>query len=255
MEVLLDKNGKTTYNKTDHRSKILGAIMTKPTSKSKQRRIDIIEASQELFNSKGFQETSINDIMGRVGAAKGVFYYYFETKDQVLDTLIEQHITNIVESVVSVLDQSDLNALQKLRCVLEEEFKVSMKNYNPDNHLHNIKNVDMHQKILVGMVQRFAPIIAALVQQGINEGLFKTDHPLEVSEIIVAGVHFITDLGIFMWTREEYIKKVKASEELIEKALCIKQGSFAFLSDLLGDNPNKINRNGAAKENFTLTKF
>lgn len=113
----------------------------------------------------------------------------------------------------------------------------------------NIKNVDMHQKILVGMVQRFAPIIAALIRQGINEGLFKTEYPLEVSEIIVAGVHFITDLGIFMWTREEYIKKVKASEELIEKALCIKQGSFAFLSDLLGDNPDRINRNGVAKEN------
>lgn len=228
--------------------------MTKPTNKSKQRRNDILEASQELFNSKGFQETSINDIMRRVGAAKGVFYYHFETKNQVLDTLIEQQIVNIIESVERVLDRSGLNALEKLQCVLEKEFTISMENHNPDNHLHNIKNVDMHQRILVGMVEKFAPIIAALVKQGINEGLFKTDYPLEVSEIIVAGVHFITDLGIFKWTKEEYLRRVKASEELIEKALCIKQGSFSFLSDLLGDIPDGINKNVIAEESELTIK-
>lgn len=204
--------------------------MTKPTNKSKQRKIDVLEASQELFNSKGFQETSINDIMRKVGAAKGVFYYHFKTKDQVLDTLIEQQISKIVESVEMICKQYGFNALDKLICVLEEEFRVSMEGYNPDNHIHNIKNVDMHQRILVGMVQRFAPVIAKLVKQGIVEGLFDTDYPLEVAEIIVAGVHFITDLGIFNWTKEEYIRRVKASEEIIEKALCIKQGSFSFLS-------------------------
>lgn len=223
--------------------------MTKPTNKSKQRKIDILKTSQELFNSKGFQETSINDIMRKVGVVKGGFYYYFKTKDQILETLIEQQITNIEESVGRVLDHSGLNALQKLQCVLEEEFKASMEDYNPENHIHNIKNVDMHQRILVGMVQRFAPIIAALVEQGVKEGLFKTDYPLEVSEIIVAGVHFITDLGIFKWTKEEYIRKVKASEELIEKALCIKQGGFSFLSELLGEAPEMINKNNTAKGN------
>jgi AcrR family transcriptional regulator len=214
--------------------------MVKPTNKSKQRKSDILMASQELFNSKGFQETSINDIMRKVGASKGGFYYHFETKNQVLDTLIEQQVAQIIEPMKRISECPGLNALQKLRRVLEEEFRISMENYNPDNHVHNIKNVDMHQRILVGMVHRFAPIIAALVEQGINEGLFKTDYPLEASEIIVAGVHFITDLGIFKWSKEEYIRKIKASEEIIEKALSIKQGSFSFLSDLLGNTPDRI---------------
>jgi AcrR family transcriptional regulator len=220
-----------------------GVIMVKSTNKSKQRRNEILQASQELFNKKGFHDTSINDIMKKVGAAKGVFYYYFETKDQILDTLIGQHIANIVETVEAALDKPGLNALEKLRCVLEEEFRLSMANYNPDNHIHNIKNVDMHQRILVGMVEKFSPVISELVKQGINEGLFKTDYPLEVSQIIVAGVHFVTDLGIFKWSGEEYTKRIKASEELIEKALCIKQGSFAFLSELLGDTPDRIIKN------------
>ena len=217
--------------------------MAKPTNKSMQRKSDILQATKELFNAKGFEDTSINDIMKKVGAAKGVFYYYFETKDQVLNTLIEQQIDKVVISVEKVLDQSGHNALQKLQWVLEEEFKSNMENYNPNNHIHNIKNVDMHQKILEGLVHRFAPIVARLVKEGVEEGIFKTEYPLEVSEIIIAGVHFITDLGIFTWTKDEYIRKVKASEELIEKALCIKPGSFSFLSELIGNTPEIIQNN------------
>lgn len=161
--------------------------------------------------------------------------------------MIEQQIDSIVESVEKVLDQSGLNALQKLQRVLEEEFKANMENYDPDNHIHNIKNVDMHQRILEGLVRRFTPIIAELFKQGIDEGLFKTEYPLEMSEIIIAGIHFVTDLGIFKWTRDEYIRKVKASEELIEKALCINQGSFSFLSELIGGTPDMVYKNVTAK--------
>lgn len=185
--------------------------------------------------------------MKNAGAAKGVFYCYFETKDQVLDTLIELQIDKIVKSVEKVLDQSGLDALHKLQCVLNEEFRVSIENYNPDNRIHNIKSVDMHQRILEGLVRRFAPIVAELVKQGIDEGLFQTEYPLEVSEVIIAGVHFITDLGIFKWTKDEYIRKVKASEELIEKALCIKRGSFLFLSELLESTPDRVYKSVTAE--------
>lgn len=221
--------------------------MTKPTNKSKQRKNDILKATQALFISKGFQETSINDIMRKAGAAKGAFYYYFESKDQVLDILIQQQIDKIVLAVEKVLDQSGLNALQKLQRVLEEEFKANMEDYDPDNHLHSIKNVDMHQRILEGMVRRFAPVIAGVINQGIDEGLFKTEYPLEASEIIIAGVNFITDYGIFRWTRDEYLRRIKASEELIEKALSIEPGSFSFLSEMLGGTSNMVYKNVTEK--------
>ncbi|MCX8132234.1 MAG: TetR/AcrR family transcriptional regulator [Clostridia bacterium] len=215
--------------------------MTGPTNKSKERKHEILKAAQELFNTRGFQDTSVNDIMKKVGVAKGVFYYYFKTKDQVLDTLVSENIMEIAEAMEEIVQKSDIDALQKLKFMLAEEFKASMKSDSPDNHLHNIKNVDMHQRVMVAMVEILAPIIARVVDQGIKEGIFKTEYSLEVCEIVISGIHFITDLGIFQWDREQYLKRVRASEELIEKALGIKQGSFAFLSDLLKDTPDRIN--------------
>ena len=203
--------------------------MTGSTDKSRNRKLKILKVAQELFNSDGFQETTVDDIMRGVGAAKGAFYYYFDTKEQVLDCLIDNSINKKVSAVSSVLEKPGMNALQKLQIILQEEFKTGMESYDPKNHVHNIKNVDMHQKIIAGMVERFAPLIGKVVEQGINEGRFRTEYPLEVSQIVVAGVHFVTDLGIFKWSAEQYLSRIKASEELIEKVLCIQKGSLSIL--------------------------
>lgn len=50
----------------------------------------IIDTSWELFHEKGFGETTINDIIREAGISKGTFYYYFRSKDNLLDTLSEK---------------------------------------------------------------------------------------------------------------------------------------------------------------------
>ena len=47
----------------------------------------IVETSWKLFHDKGFGETTINDIIREAGISKGTFYYYFRSKDNMLDTL------------------------------------------------------------------------------------------------------------------------------------------------------------------------
>jgi AcrR family transcriptional regulator len=210
-----------------------GIIITNLTDKSAFRRNQILQASQELFNIKGFQETSINDIMKKVGAAKGGFYYYFETKEQILDVLVDQNTDAVVNAMIPIVEDLLLNPFDKLKFMLSEEIKTNLQNNTSTNHLHNIKNVDMHQKILIAMVKKLSPIMSKVIEQGMHEGIFKVNHPLEISEILITGVHFILDSGIFRWTKEQYFQKIKAAEELIEKALCIEEGSFSFLSGLL----------------------
>lgn len=56
---------------------------------------------------------------------------------------------------------------------------------------------NMHQKILIAMLKKLSPIMSKVIQQGMHEGIFKVSHPLEVSEILITGIHFILDSGIF----------------------------------------------------------
>jgi AcrR family transcriptional regulator len=216
--------------------------------KSIKRKSDILKASQELFNIKGFQATSINDIMNKVGAAKSVFYYYYETKEQILDDLVNINIGQIAKAMSDIVDNKQYSALEKIQKMLIEEFKISFTEYNKDNHVHNIKDVDMHQKLLVRMTYVIAPLFSKAIDQGIKEGIFHVKYPLETTEIILAGIHFITDLGVFNWNKEQYWRKVNASAELIEKVLGIAPGSFKFLNTLLKDIPNIVDGKHTIKE-------
>lgn len=51
----------------------------------------------------------------------------------------------------------------------------------------------MHQKSLVDVVQKFAPLIAKIIRQGVTEKLFQTKYPLELAEFILVGMNFLFD--------------------------------------------------------------
>lgn len=204
--------------------------------RKKEPRKEILQISQQLFNTKGFAETSISEIMRNVGMAKGGFYYYFESKDQILDELVEGYIDSKISKVENIVKNNYLNALEKLKQMFIAEMEHDIQYHQPNNHLHNIQNVDMHQRILVKMVKKYAPVINEVILQGIEENIFKVNYPLEASEFLVSGFHFLSDLGIFSWNQEEYIRKIKVTEEIIEKTLSIEKGSMAFLSIMLTKN-------------------
>lgn len=201
------------------------------------RRTEILKAAQELFNKRGFENTAVIDIMKKVGIAKGAFYYYFESKESILDALVDLSISCIEESMINIANKSDINALEKLRLMLTEEIRLTFENYDSSNHVHDIKNVDMHQKIMVGINCRISPLIGNVIEQGIQEGIFRTKYPLEITEILITGIHIILDLGIFSWSNQQYFARIKAAEELIEKSLSLDEGSFSFLVELLTDIP------------------
>ena len=92
--------------------------MARPPKKSQEQwRSEIIKAAQELFLSKGYDNTSITDIMNLTGGAKGMFYRFFESKEQLMQELGNQMFfeNNPFEAVK---DRSDLNGLQKIRELL-----------------------------------------------------------------------------------------------------------------------------------------
>lgn len=209
--------------------------------KSIQRKYDILKASQELFSTKGYQSTSINNIMDKAGAAKSVFYYYYNSKEQVLEDLVNMNINQIAVALSDIVNDRQLTALEKIQRMIMEEFKISFNDYSKDNHVHNIKNVDMHQKLLVRMTYVIAPLFSSIISQGIEEGTFHVNFPLETTEILLSGIHFITDLGIFNWSKEQYLRKVNACADLIERVLGIVPGSLQYLNTLLNEVPDIVN--------------
>lgn len=85
-----------------------------------ERREEIVNEAVRLFAEKGFRNTSVNDILAAVNIAKGTFYYYFKSKEELLDEAIEMYTRDLTAKLNGIGRESDLNAVEKFIKVIVE---------------------------------------------------------------------------------------------------------------------------------------
>lgn len=145
-------------------------------------RARIIETAWRLFHEKGFGETTINDIIRETGISKGTFYYYFRSKDNMLDTL-----SDILDSEYQKLSSEltdDMDAFDKLVML---NYKVhSFINDNIDYrllaYLYSTQIVKDHSSSLLDRNRFYFRLLEQIIEDGRMKGEL-TDE-LSVSESV-----------------------------------------------------------------------
>lgn len=191
-----------------------------------------MDAAWRLFNAKGYEHTAINDILQQVGIAKGTFYYYFKSKDEILDAVIERGVNEQISGYRNIVDDSSINAIEKIKRILIADNKMHKHNSEILDYLHKKENIVMQQKSLVLSIKKMSPLFSDVIIQRVKENLFSTEYPLEITEFILTGMSFLFDPSIFPWSKEEYITRMKALQEVMETTLRAQKGSFSFLNDI-----------------------
>ncbi|MDF2521941.1 MAG: TetR family transcriptional regulator, partial [Clostridia bacterium] len=151
----------------------------------KERRKEIMEMSAKLFLSKGYDETSVNQIVEQLGVAKGTFYHYFKSKEDILEAVLEDYLGKYAENMKSALDNSGANAYEKLMLVLNG---ILSNNQGPEHltkHIEDNKNARLHQVLDEKFTAMFYPIIVGVLKQGVKEGIFSISYPEEITEILL----------------------------------------------------------------------
>ena len=199
--------------------------------KHDERRNEILDAAEKLFAGKGYIKTTINDILQEVGIAKGTFYYYFKSKEEVMDAVAERYIDMGTEAVKIVAEDKKLTALEKFRILLTKDITKSENKDEILEEFHQAGDAQMHQKSLLMTIERLVPLITEIVIQGIEEKSFNTPYPKEVVEVIMISLNTIFDEGLFQWTQEEKIQKAKGLAYVMEKTLGAEKGSFDYMTE------------------------
>lgn len=188
----------------------------------------ILDALRELFKEGKAGTASVSDIAKKAGIAKGGMYYYFRSKEEVLDALVAEEYADIIQTCDEIVEQSNGNALEKLKLLLKT-YRGSYVDASLDEYLHMPQNAAIHQKSLAQILSSLSQVISKIIDQGIAEGDFSCEYPQEYAEILMSVFTFLLDPGIFFWTNEEYIMKLKALADILEKGLSTSKGRFAFL--------------------------
>ena len=203
--------------------------MTRKLMEPKERRMEILDCAEELFQIKGYEAATTGDILKKAGIARGTLYYYFKSKNEIMDSVIERRIERQIQNLKAIINGQKINALEKIKKILYQNSIINNENEEMLDYLHQPENSAMHQKTLVAAVRNSAPVLAEIINQGNSEKLFQAMYPQELSEFLLAGMNFLFDPSIFHWSRDEYIKRMHALADILETVLRAEKGSFDFM--------------------------
>ncbi len=193
------------------------------------RRKELVEAAEELFRTKGCEETSVSDIVKKVGVAQGTFYYYFESKDDVLDAVLDHYLKDHLEGAArGIIADGSKNALQKLQEIVNTTLFARGDGQRLVEFLHKGKNMAAHQKYMVKIQETFVPLLVGLVEEGVREGVFEVPYPRETVDYLLVMFTYMHDFAMLSPQSGDYVRRVKAAEDIVARALRLKEGSLKF---------------------------
>lgn len=205
--------------------------MPRIVMEAEERKREILLVAKELFNARGYASVTMQEIVDRLGVAKGTVYYHFASKAALLDAIVEDIVEGEYRRMEALLHGEacrGLGAIDKLKLLLAGDSRPA-EDARIIEELHGSGDAERHARQFGRFIERLGPLFAEAVGQGVAEGVFAADLPLECSEFILAGTQFITDLGFYPWTEEQLSRRAAALPALVEAQLGAPKGSFAFL--------------------------
>ncbi len=181
--------------------------MARITKAPEERRQEIVQSAERLFRKVGFAKCSVDMIIRDVGVAKGTFYYYFKSKEEILEAVADRALDQIVDMAEQVASETSLSALAKMELLLSGSHIGDDDTLELAQMLHLPANRELHEITNIQTVLRLPPILAQIVEQGIREGVFATKRPLETIQFLFSGAQFLLDGGLFQFSETE-IRKV-----------------------------------------------
>lgn len=206
--------------------------MVRTVKAPEERRAEIVETADRLFRQHGYAKCSVEMIIREIGVAKGTFYYYFNSKPDILEAIVDKTLGEIVAVAKSVADEPSLSAMQKMKALLGNSHIGDDDSLEVAEMLHLPENRELHELTNIQTVLQLSPILAQIVEQGIGEGVFDVEKPLETIQFLFTGAQFLTDGGMFGFSDAELRARRLVTQSIIEKTLGAEPGSFDFMNPI-----------------------
>jgi len=207
-----------------------------------ERLNELLDVGQQLFFQKGYELTSVNDIIEKVGVAKGTFYHYFKSKDDLLDKLIDRwtHLT-MARLENQVMNQEKLNAVEKLNL-----FFTTIRDFKVENLelmkvlllvLYQDENLLLRHKLVKKSIEHLIPYLVEILKQGAEDETFKIENVEDTAEFIFSIYQNMADILVHLLLEAEekpenidkLENKLKVYERSLEKILGAKADSISIV--------------------------
>lgn len=177
----------------------------------------ILDTSMELFLKKGYDNTTIQEIVDELGdLSKGAIYHHFKSKEEILEAVIPRIFAGSGEDALDLSKDTSLNGLEKLKKALLK----SLKNPAQEKLVKAAPNLMKNPRILTqqifDVVEEIVPLlIEPLIREGVEDGSIKTKNPKELAESFLILMNVWMNPSIFFVSKEEFKSKFEFLKEML----------------------------------------
>ena len=161
------------------------------------RRAEIINAAMLLFMEKGYLNTTTQDIVDKVNISRGLLYYHFKNKEDILYCLVEQYSDKLLRRIHLIAYDEEKNAIEKIRAFIDETIISSESITDEESELQ--KTVDLEEnrymidKLSHKLIEKLTIYFERIINQGISEKVFSVKYPVETAEFLMTAYVFVSN--------------------------------------------------------------
>ena len=203
--------------------------MSRTLKEPEVRRKEIIEISRLLFEEKGFENTSVENIINAANIAKGTFYYYFKTKKDVLDEVVKDISEDFYVLLHNIVKSQSRSVVDKINQIFIGSKKESIVNTKVMKSIHMSENRELQEKLNIIYIEKMIPLITEVFNQGYKERLWNREISIQAMQIILGGAQFILDSGLFTLSKQERKTFFPEIQAILEYAVGAAPGTFDLI--------------------------
>ncbi|MEF9879504.1 MAG: TetR/AcrR family transcriptional regulator [Clostridia bacterium] len=178
----------------------------------------ILDAAEQLFLEKGYEHTTIQDILNALGdLSKGAIYHHFKSKEEIVIAVVDRLYASTQEGCAEIQADKSLNGLQKLRKL----FYVSIGNANHQVVFETMPNFFENPKFLAMQLEQTIyelahKIIEPILCEGAADGSIQTEYPKELAEVVSLLANIWLNPMVFHCTKQEVYNKCRFLKALMK---------------------------------------
>jgi len=199
-----------------------------------QKYDQILDALQQLLTDKSIQNISVSDIAAQAGIGKGSIYYYFPSKEAILDALIQRNYEKPLQTAKNLADQTDIPPFTRMAMLFQacrSSAAAFLKQGGEKNRAISIQEAAyLHQKYLNYLISELKPNLGKIISQGIEAGDIRFDYPDALAEIVLIVLGVKLNNTFLSTTPEDCEYTIRGLISLLEQGTGLPEGTLNYLN-------------------------
>lgn len=195
----------------------------------------ILDALHQLLEDRPIQNISVSDIARAAGIGKGSIYYYFPSKEAILDALIERNYEKPLKTAQNLADQTEISPFTRMAMI----FQACRNSSNAFlNQSHTTADVGrsaqdiafLHQKYMNHLIAELKPSLTEIIKQGITAGDIHFEYPAALAEIVLIVLAVKLNNTFLSATAEDSEETIRGLVALLERGTGVPKGTLNYLT-------------------------